>query len=248
MAKNIAVIICAAGTGERFGGSRNKVLTDLAGRAIFLRSVELFADRDDVKQIILAISPNDQELIEIKWGANLSFYNTKICHGGDERYQTIINALKLVKDDIDLVAVHDAARCCVKQQWLDELFAKAADTGAAILAHPIVSTVKEVEGETILKTVDRAAIWEAQTPQVFERQLLNKAYANIDKLDKSTLSDDSQLIEALGHKVTVVETDTSNIKITYKSDIAIAQTIIKERDKAKAKKQKPFNPFEEAKW
>ena len=80
MSKNVAAIICAAGASSRFGGKRKKPFVDLAGRAVFLRSLELFSGRDDVKQILLAISPEDEELVKVKWGPNLQFFNVKVCH------------------------------------------------------------------------------------------------------------------------------------------------------------------------
>ena len=187
MSKNIAVIICAAGASSRFGGKRKKPFVDVAGRAVFMRSVELFANRDDVKQILLAIAPEDEELVTVKWGANLKFYNVKICFGGTERFDTVKNALELIKDDIDIIAVHDAVRCCVTTQWIDNVFAAAARTGAAILACRVAATIKEVEDDTIIKTVDRTGLYEAQTPQVFEASLLKKAYSNIGNLDKSKI-------------------------------------------------------------
>jgi len=95
--------------------------------------------------------------------------------------------------------------------------------------------------------VDRTDLWEAQTPQVFKTELLKKAYANLDNLDKTTISDDAQLVEALDEEVTVVETDSSNIKITVGTDTAIAAAIIKNRTKAKPKGyQGPYN--QEAMW
>ena len=246
MSKNVAVIICAAGASTRFGGKRKKPFVDAGGRAVFLRSVELFDDRDDVKQVLLAISPEDEELVNVKWGANLKFFGVKICLGGAERFDTVNKALELVKDDIDLIAVHDAVRCCVTKQWIDDCFAAAAKTGAAILACPVTATVKEAKDNRIIKTVDRAGLYEAQTPQVFEAELLRKAYENLGNLDKSKISDDSQLIEALGREVTIVETDSSNIKITQKDDIAIAEAILKSRPKPGAKG--PAGPYIEAQW
>jgi len=246
MSKNVAAIICAAGPGTRFGGKRKKPFVDVAGRAVFVRSVELFANRDDVKQILLAITPEEEELVNVKWGANLAFYNVKICFGGAERFDTVKKALKLVKDDIDLIAIHDAVRCCVKAKWIDEVIAAAAQTGAAILACPIAATIKEVKDNTILQTVDRSGLWEAQTPQVFETSLLKKAYENLEAVDKNEISDDSQLVEALGQKVTIVRTDPSNIKITRKSDIAIAEAILKSRPKPAPKG--PTGPYIEAQW
>ncbi len=254
MGQNVAVIICAAGASRRFGGKRKKPFVDVAGRAVFLRSIELFTSRDDIKQILLAIAPEDEELVNVKWGPNLKFFNVKICFGGAERFDTVNKALELVKDDIDLIAVHDAVRCCVKNEWIDEAIAAAAKTGAVILACPVAATIKEVKDTTIIKTVNRAGLYEAQTPQVFEASLLKKAYENLTNLDKglshplreSKISDDSQLVEALGHKVSIVETDSSNIKITRKNDIAIAEAILKSRPKPTPKG--PAGPYIEAQW
>ena len=246
MSKKVAAIICAAGASKRFGGKRKKPLVDVAGRAAFLRSVELFSDRDDVKQILLAIAPDDEELVNVKWGANLKFFNVKICFGGEERFDTVSKALELVKDDIELIAVHDAVRCCVRKEWIDKVIAKAGETSAAILACPVVATVKEVDKNTIIKTVERAGLYEAQTPQVFRAELLKKAYGNLANLDRSKISDDAQLVEALGEKVFIVETDSSNIKITRPSDIAIAEAILKSRPKPVPKG--PTGPYLEAQW
>jgi len=246
MTDKVAAIICAAGASRRFGGKRKKPFVDVGGRAVFLRSVELFSDRDDVKQILLAIAPEDQELVSVKWGANLKFFNVKIYTGGEERFETVEKGLQLVKDDIDIIAVHDAVRCCVTKEWIDKVIATAGKTGAAILACPIVGTIKDVKDGTVTKTVDRTGLYEAQTPQVFKAQLLRKAYDNLKNLDKSKISDDSQLVEALGETVSIVATNSSNIKITRPSDIPIAEAIIKSRPKPGPKG--PIGPYADAQW
>lgn len=250
----IAVIICAGGSSRRFvkgqkhnlEAAKKKQFADVAGRPAFLRSVELFADRENVKQIILSIPAEDEEMFKITHEANLSFHGVKLCLGGAERFETVAKALELVKDDIDFVAVHDAVRCCLTGKWVDEVFKTAEKTGAAMLACPVVATLKKVKDGQIIETVDRSGLYEAQTPQVFKKDLLKKAYENLGKLDKSKISDDSQLIETLGQKVSIVETDSSNIKITTKADIAIAEAIIKSRLKAKPKGY--VGPYGEAQW
>jgi 2-C-methyl-D-erythritol 4-phosphate cytidylyltransferase len=246
MSAKVAVIICAAGASKRFGGKRKKPFVDVEGRAVFLRSVEIFSSRDDVKQILLAIAPEDEELVNVKWGPNLKFFNVKICFGGAERFDTVQKGLELIKDDIELIAVHDAVRCCVKEEWIDKVIAEAAKTGAAILACPVVATLKEAKDNGIIQTVDRAGLYEAQTPQVFKAELLRKAYENLKNLDRSKISDDSQLVEAIGEKVSIVETDSSNIKITRQSDIAIAEAILKSHPKPVPKG--PIGPYFEAQW
>jgi 2-C-methyl-D-erythritol 4-phosphate cytidylyltransferase len=246
MSKNVAAIICAAGPGTRFGGKRKKQFVDVAGRAVFLRSVELFANRDDVKQVLLGIAAEDEELVAVKWGANLKFFGVKLFFGGYERFDTINKGLELVKGDVDLIAVHDACRCCVTDKLIDEVIAAAGNTRAAIPACPVAATIKQVKDGSITRTVDRTGLYEAQTPQVFQASLLKRAYQNLKNLDQAKISDDSQLVEALGEKVTIVEADSSNIKITYQSDIAVAEAIIKSRPKPKP--QGPIGPYIEAQW
>jgi len=244
---NIAVIICAAGSGSRFGSKKKKQFTDVAGRPAFLRSVEFFADNNNVKQIILSVPAEDKELLEIRHGASLSFHGVKLCVGGSERFETVAKAIELVKDDIDIIAIHDAVRCCLVPGWIEDVFALASKTGAAMLACPVVATLKKVDNKQIISTVDRTGLYEAQTPQVFKAELIREAYGRIDELDKSKISDDAQLVEAAGHKVAIVETDSSNIKITTACDIAIAEAIIKTRKKDEPKGY--VGPYDDAaKW
>ncbi len=246
MSQNVAAIICAAGASSRFGGKRKKAFVDVAGRAVFLRSVELFSNRDDVKQVLLGIAPEDEELVSVKWGPNLKFFNVSIFLGGAERFDTVIKGMELVKEDIDLIAVHDACRCCVTEEIIDFTIAAAAKSGAALPACPVTATIKQVKDNIITKTVDRTDLYEAQTPQIFSASLLKKAYENLENLDKGKISDDTQLVEALGHKVTIVETDSSNIKITRSNDIAVAEAILKSRPKPVPKG--PVGPYIEAQW
>jgi 2-C-methyl-D-erythritol 4-phosphate cytidylyltransferase len=245
--KKVSVIVCAAGASARFGGDRKKPFVEISGRAAFLRSIEFFAEREDVKQVILAISKEDRELVELKWGPMLSFHGVKISFGGAERFETVANALEKVAPEANLIAVHDSVRCCLTSQWLDDVFAKAGETGAAMLACPVVATLKRVQDGKIIETVDRAGLYEAQTPQVFEAGLLKKAYGKLPELrQKLSITDDAQLVEAMGQAVHIVETDNSNIKITRKSDVPIAEAIIQSRPKPKP--EGPSGPFIEAQW
>ena len=97
MPAKVAAIICAAGPANRFGGKRKKQFVDVAGRACFLRSVELFSNREDVKQILLAIPQEDEEIVKIRYGANLSLFNVKLLIGGTTRFETVNKALRYSK-------------------------------------------------------------------------------------------------------------------------------------------------------
>lgn len=236
MDNKVAVLIPAAGASTRFKGKRKKQFCDIDGRAVFLRTVERFADREDVGQVVLAIPADEEELFQIKWGASVGFHGVKVILGDDERYKTVQKLLAEVKEGMNLIALHDAVRPCVTAEQIDAVFAAAAKSGAAILAHRLVGTIKRVGDQNIIaKTLDRTEMWEAQTPQVFKPEIIRKAYENIESV-KEKITDDAQLVEALGIPVQVVEGTTSNIKITSEEDIAIAGAILKARDKAKKPK------------
>ena len=128
-----------------------------------------------------------------------------------------------MRADIDFVAVHDAARPLIVKQWIDQVFAAAEKSGAAIPAVPISSTIKRVENESIVETVPRRGLWAAQTPQVFGRQLLLDAYA---RWDGSEATDEANLVERVGQTVTIVEGSPLNIKITTQADLKMAESLL----------------------
>lgn len=244
MAK-IAVIIVAAGKGERFGGKENKAFAKLDGRPMFLRSVEQFVNRDDVCQTILVISPQDEDYVKEKFGANLGFLGVQRATGGARRCDSVLNGLAKVRDDAELVAIHDAARPCASTEMIDRVFAEAVKTGAAILAAPLRGTIKRASGANVVdETLSREGLWEAQTPQVFRRSVIVEAYQKLSPDEEPT--DDAQVVEDSGFPVTLVESDFSNVKVTVPADISLAAAILKSRPKPKPKG--PLTPFEEAQW
>jgi 2-C-methyl-D-erythritol 4-phosphate cytidylyltransferase len=242
-----AVILPAAGQSSRFKDKEKKPFANLDGRAVWLRAAELFVARNDVCQCLIVIAPDDQELFRRRYGANLAFMNVQIVLGGSERFESVANALAQLKPEADFVAIHDAVRPCLTEEQVGAVFAKAEKTGAALLAVPVSDTLKQVNPQNqVQATVPRQGMWLAQTPQVFRRDWLVEAYANRAKLGKG-ITDDSQLVEASGHPVQVVEGSAGNIKITTKSDLFLAEAILKSMPKPKAKG--PIHPFaEEEMW
>jgi 2-C-methyl-D-erythritol 4-phosphate cytidylyltransferase len=240
---NFAVILPAAGQSRRFHDKAyKKPFAPLAGRAVWLHSAERFMNRADVKQLIVVISPEDRDLFDLKFGANIAILGVTVVEGGAERVDSVQRALEKLKDGIDFVAVHDAARPCLADPWIDEVFAAAERDGAAILAAPVQSTLKRVDEKgkvkRIIETADRQSIWEAQTPQVFRRELLIEAYA---KRGREPVTDDAQLVERLGKPVTVVPCSPLNIKITIRDDLKLAEQVLKVLPKPKLEGfQHPF--------
>src|SRR5262245_6957144 len=132
-----AVILPAAGKSARFGDKEKKPFVNLDGRAVWLRSAELFVTRDDVCQTLLVIAPEDNELFKRRFRANIVFMTVKLIHGGAERFESVANALASVAPEAEFVAIHDAVRPCVTTEQVDAVFAAAAQHGAAMLAVPI---------------------------------------------------------------------------------------------------------------
>jgi len=222
-AKKVCVIIPAAGSGKRFGAESNKIFQLLDGREIFLRTIDLFALRDDVVQILLVASEGDVVELARRYGDQLESLGVELVRGGAQRSDSVRNALDRVDASAQLVCVHDAVRPCASPERIDAVFAAAGKTGAAILASPLHGTIKRVDPSgSIIETVDRDGLWEAQTPQIFEKDLLIKAYAA-----GGQATDDAETVQRTGREVTVVLSDPNNIKITTPADLAFAEMVLR---------------------
>ena len=241
-----AVILPAAGKSSRYGDKEKKVFADLDGRAVWLRAAEAFVHRDDVTQTLLVVSPDDAEVFRTRYGAHLALHGIELVVGGAERFHSVGNALDKLRADIELVAIHDAARPSITSALIDAVFATAAETGAALLAVPVSDTVKRGDAQNVVaETVPRAGLWLAQTPQVFRRDWLVEAHAR--RAELGDITDDAQLVERAGHPVSLVTGSASNLKITTREDLALAAAILKARPAPKA--ARAAHPFEdEAKW
>ncbi len=227
-----AVILPAAGASSRFHDKNyKKPFAPLANKPVWLHSAERFCSRPDVKQTIIVISPEDREHFQFKFGANTTILGIDVVEGGSERAESVAKALARVHSDIDFVCIHDAARPCLADEWITKVFEAAEKSGAAILAIPVAGTLKRVSADhTIEETVPRDRLWEAQTPQVFARQLLLEAHA---KRDGFSATDDAQLVERIGHAVTVVRGSPINMKIATREDLRLAEQALKALPKPK---------------
>ena len=237
---NFAVIMAAAGRSSRFKDKNyKKVFAPLNNRAVWLHSAERFLNRDDVCQVILVISPEDKEDFDFKFASNVAILGIDVVFGGKERADSVQAGLEKVKEEADYVCVHDAARPCLVDAWVDAVFEAATKSGAAILAVPVVGTLKRAGKEnTIEETVSREGLWEAQTPQVFRKDLLLKAYAGRGDFNAT---DEAQLVERLGESVTLVPGSAMNMKITTKEDLRFAEAAMKALPKPRL--DGPAHPF-----
>jgi 2-C-methyl-D-erythritol 4-phosphate cytidylyltransferase len=168
------------------------------------------------------------EWFKEKFRPNLAFMEIEIVTGGEERADSVQNALARLHADVDFVAVHDAARPLLAAKWIDAVFKEAERSDAAIPGIPVTSTLKRVQsvntgGHLIKETVSRDQLWLAQTPQVFRRALLLEAYA---KRGKAPATDEATLVEQLGHPVSVVPGSPMNLKITTYDDFKMAEALV----------------------
>jgi 2-C-methyl-D-erythritol 4-phosphate cytidylyltransferase/2-C-methyl-D-erythritol 2,4-cyclodiphosphate synthase len=225
----VAGIIAAGGRGERFAAGQPKQLLEIDGRSILERSVALFLSHPEVTETVVALPPElaaaPPEWLRRQPGA------LRIVSGGSRRQDSVTNAFAAISTGAELVVIHDAARPFASPALISRTIAAAAECGAALAALPARDTVKRVveadQGATtrlVVETLPRQSIYLAQTPQAFRRDVLAAALA-LGARDDVDATDEATLAERAGHRVSIVEGEQTNLKITVPSDVPIAQAI-----------------------
>jgi 2-C-methyl-D-erythritol 4-phosphate cytidylyltransferase len=230
----------AAGKSSRFHDKNyKKPFAPLAGRAVWLHSAERFLARDDVKQFIVVISPEDREYFTFKFGANVAILGIDVVDGGAERADSVAKALARVKPDIEYVAFTTRPGPAWPTSGSASVFEAAKKSGAAILAMP-VSAARSSASAGSHDPGNRLPrrLWEAQTPQVFAAQV---AARSPRQAAATSATDDAQLVERIGHRVTVVTGSPVNLKITTREDLRLAEQALKAMPKPKF--TGPAHPF-----
>jgi len=214
----VTAIIAAGGRGERFGAGQPKQLSSIGGQAILERSVNAFLEHDKVDDVVVALPaeiasrPPEYLLHRAK--------PILVVAGGARRQDSVAAAFNVVSERCDVVVIHDAARPFASRDLIARTIAAAAESGAALAAVEARDTVKQVRDGIVQQTLDRRAIFLAQTPQAFRRDVLRDALAvDADATDEATLA------ERAGHQVRIVEGEASNIKITTPDDVPMAEAI-----------------------
>jgi len=224
-----AIILPAAGKSTRFGGSVRKPFVTLAGRPIWQRTLELFHRLPEVRQIVLVLAADEIDDFRQTYAGLLllAYDKVTLAPGGAERFESVANGLAALHAEIEYVAVHDVVRAMTTEEVVRAVFAAAVTHGGAIAAIPCADTLKRAAPSTnrILDTVPRLGMYQAQTPQVFERSILERAYAARARLG-TTITDDAQLVEAAGGAVVVVAGSPLNFKITTPDDLKLAQALL----------------------
>lgn len=220
-----SAIIVAAGKGKRFAGSVPKPLAKVNAHPVIYYSLKTISRSPKVREIILVVNAGIKEGVTRVVKKYRIPKVSALVIGGRRRQDSVYNGLKAVGRRADLVLIHDGARPFVSDDVISAVIKEAARYGAAIVGVPVKSTIKKVTGNrSVEKTLDRSNLWEIQTPQVFKKDLLLRAYKKFGNTD---VTDDAALVEKLGSRVKVVMGAYSNIKITTSEDLAQAGQIAK---------------------
>ena len=214
-----SAIITAGGTSSRFGGQTNKLLEKINNKPIIQYTVDAFANSNVDEIIICSNSAIIEELSDIF----KTYDKVKIIEGGNSRQASVYNGLKVAKGDY--ILIHDGARPMINPQIIENTKQMVIQKQAVSVMTKTVDTIKEVdENGKIIRTIDRSKLYNTQTPQAFEYNLIKNAH---DKLQGQNFTDDAGMVEFLGHDVYIVIGDYRNIKVTTKSDLALAEIYLK---------------------
>jgi len=223
----VTAIIAAAGAGRRMKADRPKQLFLLQDTPILIYTIRKFDACRVIDNVIVA-APRES-VDEVRTLVNDAGFAkpVTVIQGGDRRQDSVAIALQHLPQDITIVAVHDAVRPFVSVEEIEAVIRKADEVGAAILAVPIVDTVKQVERDVIDATLTREHLVLAQTPQAFRSEILREAFERAKK-DEYYGTDESSLVERMGRSVSIVRGSDRNIKITRPTDLILARVLLEE--------------------
>jgi 2-C-methyl-D-erythritol 4-phosphate cytidylyltransferase len=221
-------LLPAAGVGARMGADHPKQYLDIHGRPMIWHALRAFDSHPGIARVYIVISPEDTWWDAYDWSG---FARLQVLRcGGATRAASVLNSLRAMQGEVgesDWVLVHDAARPCLSRALLDKLFSELdGDAVGGILAAPVADTLKrEGDGGRILETVSRERLWGAQTPQMFPHGLLTRALVQAG----TGVTDEASAVEALGLAPRLVESDLTNLKVTYPRDLEVAAWLLGRR-------------------
>jgi 2-C-methyl-D-erythritol 4-phosphate cytidylyltransferase len=224
---NVAIIV-AGGKGSRFGGNRPKQFLEINGTSIIIHTLRQFEHAQEIDRVVVAVPAAEVNAFRAAVEESNLKKVSQVVAGGETRAQSVKCGLALI-ESADVVAVHDAVRPLVTPEEIDQVVLAANNSGAAILVAPVSDTIKEFDHNRVVRTVPRAQLRRALTPQCFRFDILKRAYADLEKIEslRIDVTDDSFLVERLGVPIAAVEGNARNIKITNEEDLAMAEMLLK---------------------
>lgn len=229
MPRHIA-LIPAAGSGSRLGNDRPKQYLLLNGRPMLHYAVSALCSHRLLAKVYVVLAPDDQWFQSFAW-SEFEVNLIPVFCGGGTRALSVRNGLDIMASEVtadEWVLVHDAARPCITGELITRLIdAVGRDDVGGLLALRVADTLKRSDpGARVLATESREGLWQAQTPQMFRREMLQRALASADP---KITTDEASAIEQLGLKPLLVESNSENLKVTYPADLTLAEAILKNR-------------------
>lgn len=224
---NVAIVV-AAGSGTRLGGNRPKQFLELGGIPIVLHALRQFERCHDINEIVTVLPAEETAGFSSQAKEFGLRKLSRVVAGGETRAQSVQRGLAVI-GEAEIVAVHDGVRPFVTPEEIARVVQAAKASGAAVLVAPVADTIKEVEGNRIVRTVPRNKLRRALTPQCFRLEILRQAYEALDQLEAAgvEVTDESFLVERLGVEIVAVEGSARNVKITREEDLALAEALLK---------------------
>ncbi len=220
-------IIVAAGKSERMGVDADKAFLSLGSKPILAYSILAFEKCPDIDGVVLVVRKDKLNAARGMVQMFGCMKVKKIVAGGSLRQNSVKNGFDYISSDAKIVSIHDGARPCITPGLISETIRSAQHYGSGVAAIKITDTIKQADkGMIISKTLDRSKLWAVQTPQSFKRELLEKAFAVIEK-KRLTVTDEAAAVELISKGVRLVQASLSNIKVTTVDDIAIAAALLK---------------------
>jgi len=221
-------VIVSAGKGHRFMEGKKKQFHFLGEKPILAHTLDKFETCPLIRSILLVVGKEDmdtclKEVIEAYKFQKVS----QIVPGGKQRQESVKNGIDALPKDTDIVAIHDGVRPFVTRAMIEDSIHSAVRHGAVVLAMPVKDTIKISNPDgTVLKTLDRESLWQIQTPQTFQTNVIKEAYYRATE-DGFIGTDDASLVERLGVKVHILPGSYTNIKITTPEDLLLANLFLK---------------------
>lgn len=198
----------------------------LKGVTVLERTLSCFQGLNSLRQVIVSTSDIYKDQTTDLLNRLFDGVDTAVVEGGKRRQDSIYNAFQKVSDSVRYVAIHDAVRPFIKMNRITDCLIKSEECGAAIIGVPVKDTIKQVNLDGYIETTpDRLLLWQAQTPQIFRKDLYAEAFQFAKQKDVE-VTDDASLIEAFGKDVQIVEGDRENFKLTYPIDFKVAEILV----------------------
>ena len=224
---NTAVIL-AAGLGKRMQAGHNKQFIEICGQSVLTHTLTVFAQIPEIAKIVLVVRAGEEDTCR-NMIPEIAENKTVLAIGGKERQDSVHNGIRAITWECEYILIHDGARPLVTEEVIRRTLLAAQNSGAAICAVPVKDTIKQADSDgNVLATIPRESLWAAQTPQVFQADLIRRAYENA-YVHNHYGTDDASLVEYLGEKIKIVTGDYENIKITTLEDIPTAEQILQKR-------------------